>query len=95
VYDAAGNTERAAALLQKAVAIADRNDSPGNAWQRSATRMEAAMALARVGRFDEAEALAQEGVALAGKARVPRPQPDQELEQIRQMRRAAEAKSQK
>jgi hypothetical protein len=95
VYEAAGNAERGAVLLQKAVAIADRNDSPDSAWQRSATRMEAAMALARLARFDEAEALAQEGVALAGKARVPRPQPDQELEQIRQMRRAAEAKQQR
>jgi hypothetical protein len=78
-------------LLGKAVGIADLNATPNNAWLRSTTRMEAAMALARLGRFDEAEALAQEGVALEGKSRAPRPQPSDELEQIREMRRAVEA----
>ena len=91
LYEAAGDTPQAAVLLGKAVGIADLNATPNNAWLRSTTRMEAAMALARLGRFDEAEALAQEGVALEGKSRAPRPQPSDELEQIREMRRAVEA----
>jgi hypothetical protein len=78
-------------LLRKAIGIADLNATPNNAWLRSATRMEAAMALARLGQFDEAETLAEAGVALEGKSRVPRTQPSQELEQIREMRLAAEA----
>jgi tetratricopeptide (TPR) repeat protein len=91
LYEAAGETARAVLLLRKAVGIADLNTTPNNAWLRSATRMEAAMALARLGQFDEAEALGMEGVALEGKARVPKAEPAQELEQIREMRGAAEA----
>jgi hypothetical protein len=91
LYEAAGDTAHAAVLLRKAIGIADLNATPNNAWLRSATRMEAAMALARLGQFDEAETLAEAGVALEGKSRVPRTQPSQELEQIREMRLAAEA----
>src|SRR5207244_9203131 len=55
LYEAAGDTARAVALLRKAVGIADLNATPNTAWLRSTTRMEAAMALARLGQFDEAE----------------------------------------
>ena len=91
LYEAAGDTARAVVLLRKAVGIADLNATPNNAWLRSATRMEAAMAMARLGQFDDAEALAVAGVALEGKSRVPRAEPAQELEQIREMKRAVEA----
>ena len=90
-YEAAGDTARAVVLMRKAVGIADLHTTPNDAWLRSATRMEAAMALARLRQFDEAEALAVEGVAIGGTPRVPRAEVVQELEQIREMRRAAEA----
>ncbi len=91
LYEAAGDTGRAVVLLRRAVGIADLNATPNNAWLRSTTRMEAAMALARLGQFDEAEALGVEGVALEGKPRAPNSEPAQQLEQIREMRRAADA----
>jgi tetratricopeptide (TPR) repeat protein len=91
VYQASGDLVRALPLLRKSIAIADLLDTPNNAWRRSQTRMDTALALARLGQFDEAETLGEEAVALNQTMRTPRPPLAQELEQIRRMKQAAQA----
>jgi len=90
VYEAAGDSARALPLLRKAVVLADLHAAP-NDWRRSETRMEVAMALARLGQFDEAETLGEEAVTLQRPMRTPGPPLSQQLDQIRQMKQAAAA----
>jgi len=80
---------RALPLRRKTVTIADLLATPNNAWLRSQTRMDVALALARLGQFDEAETLGEEAVVLQRTMRTPRPPLEQELELIRQMKQAA------
>ncbi len=89
LYEASGDSARALPLLRKAIGIADLLDTPNSDWRRSQTRMEAAMLLARMGQFDEAETLGAEAVALQRPMRTPNVGLSQQLEQIRQMKRAA------
>lgn len=89
VYEAAGDSVRALPLRRKTVTIADLLATPNNAWLRSQTRMDVALALARLGQFDEAETLGEEAVVLQRTMRTPRPPLEQELELIRQMKQAA------
>ena len=82
VYEAAGDFLRALPLRRQAVTIADLLATSNQDWRRAQTRMDVALALARLGQFDEAETLGQEAVALQ--------QPlARQLEQIRQMKQAA------
>jgi tetratricopeptide (TPR) repeat protein len=88
-----GDRAGALPLRRKIVTIADLvygvNDS-----RRAALRVTAAMAYAREGQFDEAEALAKEAVAIS--QRIQPPQPGafaNELQQILQMKQAALAAS--
>ena len=85
VYQMAGDFARALPLLRNAATIADLHDTPRNGWRRSRTHMDVALALAHLGRFDEAESLGEEALAL----RTPNLPLVQELEQIRQMKKAA------
>jgi tetratricopeptide (TPR) repeat protein len=89
VYEAAGDSARALPLLRKAITVADLLATPNNDWRRSETRMDTALALARQGQFDEAEALGEEAVALQRPTRTPRPPLAQQLERIRWMKQAA------
>jgi tetratricopeptide (TPR) repeat protein len=89
IYDAAGDPARALPLFRKAVTIADLLAKPDNDWRRSQTRMDAALTLARLGQFDEAEMLGEEAIALQQTMRTPRPPLAQQLEQIRRMKQAA------
>lgn len=83
VFTAAGEAERALPLRRKAVAIADRFGGPGtNDSRRGWTRMSLANTLAQLKRFDEAEGLAAEAVALQ-KDLAP------QLDQIRRMKAQA------
>jgi len=92
-YQSTGNTERALALHRQIVAIADLTISP-NEPQRGSVRINAAYAFARAQRFEEAERLANEAVAIGERMRPPQanlfaPQ----VEQIRRMKAAAESGS--
>jgi tetratricopeptide (TPR) repeat protein len=89
MYEAAGDAARTLSVLRKAVAVADLLATPNDDWRRSQTRMDAALALARMGQFDEAVALGEEAVALSRTMRAPRPPLAQELEQIRFMKQNA------
>jgi Flp pilus assembly protein TadD len=94
VYEGAGASARALPLYRNAVTIADLlalPHMPGTDWRRSQTRMDLAFALARAGEFDEAETLGEEAVALQRSPSTPNPPIAQQLEQIRQMKRAAAA----
>jgi tetratricopeptide (TPR) repeat protein len=95
VYQAAGDSVRALPLFRKAVAVADLLATPNDAWLRSQTRMDAALALARLGQFDEAEALGEQAVALQAAQHTPTPPLTQQLEQIRQMKQAAASRADK
>jgi tetratricopeptide (TPR) repeat protein len=88
IYEAAGDSARALPLLRQAITIADLlgTDFRG---RRSRTRMDAALALARLGQFDEAETLGEEAVALQRLLREPIQPLAPELEQIRRMKQAA------
>jgi tetratricopeptide (TPR) repeat protein len=89
VYDAAGDADRALPLRRKAITVAELLATPNTEWRRAETRMDAALALARLGQFEEAEALGVEAVALQRPMRTPRPPLEQQLEQIRWMKQAA------
>jgi tetratricopeptide (TPR) repeat protein len=88
VYQAAGEFARALSLYRNAIVLADLLATPENDWRRPQTRMDAAFALAFAGRFDEAEALGEEAVALVPHGSDFIPQQRQQLDQIRQMKRA-------
>ncbi len=94
MYTATSDFAHALPLRRKAVAISDLlavpNGSPD--WRRSQTRMDAAMALAHLHQFEEAETLAQEAVALSATARTPMPNLSQQLEMIRQLKQAGLAR---
>jgi len=90
VYGAAGDFARALPLLRSAITLADLHARPNNDWRPSQTRMDAALGLARLGQFDEAETLGAEAVALQRPMRTPRPQLEQLVEQFRRMKKAAE-----
>jgi len=83
-YETAGDSARALPLLRKAVTVADLLATPNNIGRRAQTRMDTALTLARLGQFDEAEALGEEALALQRT-----PPFEQQLEQIRGMRRGA------
>jgi len=89
VYEGAGDSARALPLDRKTITIADLLATPNTDWRRSQTRLDTALALARLGQFDEAEELGEEAVALQRPTRTPRPPVEQQLEQIRWMRQAA------
>jgi tetratricopeptide (TPR) repeat protein len=93
MYQVAGDSARALPLFRKAITLADLLATPNNDWRGVQTRMDAAFALAAAGQFDEAETLAEEAVALQRTMRNPGPPVEQQLEQIRQMKRAAAARS--
>jgi tetratricopeptide (TPR) repeat protein len=82
-YQAAGDSLRALALHRKAVTIADLLATSNKDWRRAQTRMDVALLLAQLGQFDEAGALGDEAVAL-------QPQLTEQLEEIRQMKQAAQ-----
>jgi len=89
VYEAAGDSARALPLFRKAIVAADLLATPNNDWRRAETRMDTALALARLGQFDEAEALGEEAVALERTMRTPRPSLADQLQQIRWMKQVA------
>ena len=89
MYEAAGDSARALPLFRKAITIADSLAVPNNDWRRSQARMDAALALARLGQFDEAETLGEEAVAMQRTMRTPMPPLAQQLEQIHRMKQAA------
>jgi hypothetical protein len=93
MYDAAGDSARALTMFRRAITLADLHAAPVNDWRRAQTRMEAALALARAGQFDEAETLGEEAVTLEGTATALGPQLVSQLEQIRRMKQAALAAS--
>lgn len=88
LYQASGKGARALPLLRKAIAVADLVATP-NDPSPAETRMDAALALARLGEFDEAERLGEEAILRQRTLRTPRPPIEQELEMIRRMRNAA------
>ena len=89
VYEAAGDSSRALTLFRQAILLADALATPNSIWSASQARIDAAMVLARMGQFDEAEALAAEAVALRRNTHPPGPPPVSELETIRRMKQAA------
>jgi len=89
VYEAAGDPFRALALRRQAVTIADLLATSNKDWRRAQTRMDAAFALAQLGQFDEAVTLAEEAVALDQAPNAPGADLKPQLEQIRQMEKAA------
>ncbi len=91
IHEAAGNSAQALPLLRKRVTIADLIATPDNGWLRSSTRMDTALALARMGQFEEAETLGEQAVALQQNPRTPGPPLAEELQQIRTMKKAAAA----
>jgi tetratricopeptide (TPR) repeat protein len=93
VYEAAGDSARALPLLRQAVTIADLLATRNDDGRRLQTRMNAALALARLGQFDEAETLGEEAIGLQGRMRPPGPALAPQLEQIRRMKQAAAAAS--
>ena len=90
VYEAAGDSLRALPLRRQAVTIADLLATSNKDWRRAQTRMDVALALARLGQFDEAVTLGEEAMALQQPPRTPEPPLPQLLEQIRQMKQAAQ-----
>ena len=90
MYTATSDYAHALPLRRKAVAISDLLSVPNGSpdWRRSQTRMDAAMALAHLDQFEEAETLAQEAIALHATARTPAPNLSQQLDMIRQMKKA-------
>jgi hypothetical protein len=87
VYQLIGDAGAALPLQRQAVAIADLVYRP-NDIQRAQRRSNLAFALARQLQFDEAEDLAAEAIAIGQSARPPADLANQ-LQQIRQMRKAA------
>ena len=90
IYQAAGDFAHALPLFRQSIAIADLLGTTRNAWRRSQTRMDTALALAHLGQFDEAETLGEEAVALQQTMRTPSAPLEQQLEQIRRMKQAGE-----
>jgi tetratricopeptide (TPR) repeat protein len=88
VYQTAGDFAGALPLFRNAVTIADLFDTLNDGWRRSQTRMDEALALAHLGRFDEAESLGEEAIALQQPMPMTSAPLDAELAQIRQMKRA-------
>ena len=70
LYEQSGDPGRAIALHKQMIAISDLV-FPAKDLQRASLRMSAAMTLARVKQFDEAESLAREAVAIADAAGSP------------------------
>jgi tetratricopeptide (TPR) repeat protein len=90
-FQSIGKTDRAVALHRQAVAVADQS-LPSTDAQRGMVRMNAALALAVAGQFDEAERLAQEAMALGQAMRPPRADMFRgQAEQILRMKAAAES----
>ena len=89
IYEAAGDTARALPLLRQTIAIADLLATPLDDSERSRTRMNTALALARLGQFDEAETLGEAAVKLCEPSRTPIEPLTQQLDQIRQMHKSA------
>ena len=88
IYQNGGDPERALPLFMQVVAISDLVSDIGDS-QRGYTRSQAAYTLARLGRFDEAEKLIDEAVAI--KLRPPQPglfRP--QAEEIQRMKMAAQ-----
>lgn len=91
-YQATGDSGAELPLRLQAVAIADLV-ATANDGRRAFTRINAAMALARQGQFDEAERLANEAVAIGQRLRPPQPNMfAAQLEEIARMKTAPEFK---
>jgi tetratricopeptide (TPR) repeat protein len=90
VYEASGDIVRALTLRRQAVTIADLLTTSNKDWRRSQTRMGVALTLAQLGQFDEAVSLGEEAVALQQPPHAPGLPLTQQLEQIRQMKQAAQ-----
>lgn len=88
-YEAAGDYARALPLFRQAVPLSDLLATPRNLMRRSQTRMDAGLALARAGQFEEAEKFAEEAVALQSEGRRAPLESHSQLEQIRQMKLAS------
>jgi tetratricopeptide (TPR) repeat protein len=87
-HENAGDLSDALRLRMQAVAIADLVSEPGDS-RRGYTRTQAAYTLARLGRFDEAEKLIDEAMAI--KLRPPQPNLFQsQAEEIQRMKLAAQ-----
>jgi hypothetical protein len=88
IYQNGGDPERALPLFMQVVAISDLVSDIGDS-QRGYTRSQAAYTLARLGRFDEAEKLIDEAVAI--KLRPPQPNLFRsQAEEIQRMKLAAQ-----
>jgi Flp pilus assembly protein TadD len=86
IYQIAGDYAGALPLFRKAIAVADLVVTPTNNWRSAETRMDAAVTLARLGQFDEAETLGEEAVAMHQIMRAPMVSLEQQLAHIRQMK---------
>jgi hypothetical protein len=84
VYQYSGDVEGALALHRKIIGIADLTLSPNDA-QRGAVRISAAFALAGARRFDEAERMAKEAVAVGEGMRPPRREFAAQLAEIQRL----------
>ncbi len=92
LYDNSSDSHNALPLRTQAVAIADLVSNPGDS-RRGYSRIEAARTLARLGRFDEAEKLVDEAMAI--ELRPPQPGLFQsQRDQIQKMKLAAEKRPQ-
>jgi tetratricopeptide (TPR) repeat protein len=94
LYAATGDPVRALPLRRQMVAIADLTAAPGDP-QPAQVRLDAAVAFASQRQFDEADRLAGEAVSIAKALRPPwatqvTQQVAQQLDQIRQMEKAAQ-----
>ena len=92
VFESTGDQERALALKRQAIGVADAGFAHDRTM-RGFARMNAAATLANLGRFDDAERLAMEAVALGQTASPQQPDPFQiQLENIRRRKAAARAR---
>ena len=91
VFRGSGKTDRALPLYRQIAAIADLS-IPANDARRGFVRMNAAMALASAGQFDEAERIAQEAIAAGDAMHPPRGEMFRsQAAQIQRMKAAAES----
>jgi hypothetical protein len=81
IYQSASDYAQALTIFRQAMAISDRLTGQSSKWQRGQSRINAALALAQLGQFDEAEALAAEAAKFGGYS--------YETQQIAQLKKVA------
>jgi hypothetical protein len=91
LYANASDFARALPLFREAIALSDLLATPPNSGRPSQTRLEAALALARAGQFDEAETLCQEAMTLNGTVNSQVQQLPWQAREIRRLKQAAAA----